>query len=84
MHKISLLHLLRNASELCHMAVQKKGYTDLQEAPKDDLTSWSYGSSLQEDSNCNLPCSWSAGDPSAFLIRGENYLKDHRKVYFSF
>ncbi|XP_044461274.1 protein ENHANCED DISEASE RESISTANCE 2-like [Mangifera indica] len=66
--------------KLHDLAVQKKGYTDLQEAPKDDLTSWSYGSSLQEDSNCNLPCSWSAGDPSAFLIRGENYLKDHRKI----
>lgn len=83
MHKIVLLRLLRDAPEFFYMAVQKKGYTDLQEAPKDDPMPWSCGSSLQKDASCTLPCSWSAADPSSFLIRGENYLKDHRKVFFS-
>lgn len=73
---------LRNSPELYHMAVQKKGYTELQETLQADSISWSYGSSLQKDTSCTVPCSWSTADPSAFLIRGENYLKDNRKVFF--
>ncbi|XVF75560.1 hypothetical protein PTKIN_Ptkin13bG0196600 [Pterospermum kingtungense] len=45
-----------------------------------DSTVCFYGTSLQKDPTCTLPCSWSAGDPSSFLIRGKNYLKDHQKV----
>ncbi|KAM7262709.1 hypothetical protein ACFE04_000392 [Oxalis oulophora] len=65
---------------LHELAVQKKGYMDLQEASKVDSIPAIYGSTLQEDPTHNLPCSWAAGDPSSFLIRGENYLKDNRKV----
>ncbi|KAK0593196.1 hypothetical protein LWI29_032711 [Acer saccharum] len=41
---------------------------------------WSYGSTLQKDSSFAAPCSWAAADPSAYLIRGGNYLKDHQKI----
>lgn len=67
-----------------HAAVQKKGYMDLQEVAREDSIMCSYGTSLQKDPTCTLPCSWSAGDPSAFLIRGKNYLKDHQKVFICF
>lgn len=65
-------------------SVHKKGCTDLQEVPNEDEKSWSYGATLQTDSSFTSPCSWAAADPSTFLIRGENYLKDHRKVFFQF
>lgn len=72
-------------SNLINTAVQKKGYVELQEAAaREDNTVYFYGTSLQKDPNCTLPCSWSAGDPSAFLIRGKNYLKDHQKVFIYF
>ncbi|XWS07957.1 hypothetical protein CRYUN_Cryun41cG0035700 [Craigia yunnanensis] len=61
-------------------AIQKKGYMDLQEGAREDSIVYSYGTSLQKDPTCTLPCSWSVGDPSAFLIRGKNYLKDSQKI----
>ncbi|KAH9703791.1 DUF1336 domain-containing protein [Citrus sinensis] len=66
--------------KLHDLAVHKKGCTDLQEVPNEDEKSWSYGATLQTDSSFTSPCSWAAADPSTFLIRGENYLKDHRKI----
>ncbi|KAH1139327.1 Protein ENHANCED DISEASE RESISTANCE 2-like [Glycine soja] len=62
------------------LAVQKKGYMDLQEAAMEESTSCSYGATLQKDSSCASPCTWAASDPSLFLVRGENYLQDHQKV----
>ncbi|XVF83200.1 hypothetical protein PTKIN_Ptkin16aG0114900 [Pterospermum kingtungense] len=66
--------------KLHDLAIQKKGYMDLQEAAREDSKAYTYGTSLQKDPTCTLPCSWSAGDPSAFLIRGKNYLKDRQKI----
>ncbi|KAJ4720778.1 Protein ENHANCED DISEASE RESISTANCE 2-like [Melia azedarach] len=66
--------------KLQELAVQKKGYSDVQEVPSEDEVSWSYGATLQKDPSCTSPCSWAAADPSTFLIRGENYLKDQRKI----
>ncbi|KAK2634011.1 hypothetical protein Ddye_028803 [Dipteronia dyeriana] len=66
--------------KLHDFAVHKKGYVDLQEIPRENEVAWSYGSTLQKDSSFTAPCSWAAADPSAFLIRGGNYLKDHQKI----
>ncbi|XP_022765374.1 protein ENHANCED DISEASE RESISTANCE 2-like [Durio zibethinus] len=66
--------------KLHDLAVQKKGYLDLQEVAREDSILYPYGNSLQKDPTCTLPCSWSAGDPSSFLIRGKNYLKDNQKI----
>ncbi|GMI72542.1 hypothetical protein like AT2G28320 [Hibiscus trionum] len=62
------------------LATQKKGYTECQEVAREDNTVFSYGTSLQKDQTCSLPCSWSAGDPSSFLLRGKTYLKDNGKI----
>ncbi|XP_038992733.1 protein ENHANCED DISEASE RESISTANCE 2-like [Hibiscus syriacus] len=61
------------------LAVQKRGYMDLQDMTREDGTSCSYGKTLPKDPTCTLPCSWTAAEPSTFLIRGENYLEDHKK-----
>ncbi|XVE96101.1 hypothetical protein REPUB_Repub02eG0192100 [Reevesia pubescens] len=66
--------------KLHDLAIQKKGYMDLQEVAREDSVVYPYGTSLQKDPTCTLPCSWSAGDPSSFLIRGKNYLKDNQKI----
>ncbi|KAK3011600.1 hypothetical protein RJ639_011435 [Escallonia herrerae] len=66
--------------KLHDLAVQKKGYMDLNEVTWQDSISYSYGATLPKDSSCNLPCSWMAADPSSFLIRGENYLEDRQKI----
>lgn len=62
------------------LAVQKKGYVDLHEMAKEDASFCHYGSTLPKDSTCNLPCSWTETDPSTFLIRGETYLDDRKKI----
>lgn len=54
---------------------------DLQDATREEGASCSYGETLQLDSNCVLPSSCSTADPSTFLIRGQNYLRDNQKVY---
>ncbi|KAK8612268.1 hypothetical protein V6N13_092386 [Hibiscus sabdariffa] len=61
-------------------ATQKKSCTEYQEVAREDSKVLSYGTSLQKDPTCTLPCSWSAGDTSSFLIRGKTYLKDNRKI----
>lgn len=66
--------------KLHDLAVQKKGYVDLQEAAWEDTLSYHYGATLPKDSSCNLPCTWAAADPSTFLIRGDRYLQDHQKI----
>lgn len=62
------------------LAVQKRGYMDLQELARDDSVSCSYGATLPKDPSCNMACSWTTADPSTFLIRGDQYLTDHQKV----
>ncbi|XP_061347077.1 protein ENHANCED DISEASE RESISTANCE 2 [Gastrolobium bilobum] len=66
--------------KLHDLAVQKKGYVDLQEAAREESASCSYGATLLKDSSCALRCTWAASDPSLFLVRGETYLQDHQKV----
>ncbi|CAK9136107.1 unnamed protein product [Ilex paraguariensis] len=66
--------------KLHDLAVQKKGYMDLQEVAWENNVSSCYGATLAKDSSCTLPCSWTAADPSSFLIRGDNYLQDHQKI----
>lgn len=61
-------------------AVQKRGYVDLQEMAREDCIPCCYGTTLPKDPTCTLACSWTQADPSSFLIRGENYLEDHKKV----
>ncbi|GMY10327.1 protein ENHANCED DISEASE RESISTANCE 2-like isoform X1 [Fagus crenata] len=62
------------------LAVQKRGYMDLQEMEREDCIPCCYGTTLPKDPNCTLACSWTATDPSSYLVRGENYLEDHKKV----
>ncbi|XP_027340176.1 protein ENHANCED DISEASE RESISTANCE 2-like [Abrus precatorius] len=62
------------------LAVQKRGYVDLQEMVREESIACSYGSTLPQDPTCTLPCSLTEADPSTFLIRGENYLEDRLKV----
>ncbi|KAL8518009.1 hypothetical protein ACS0TY_009339 [Phlomoides rotata] len=75
--KMSASNLVK---KLQNRAVQKKGYMDLQEMSRDESVAHSYGSTLPKDSTFNMPCSWATTDPSAFLIRGDNYLHDHQKI----
>ncbi|KAL5998349.1 hypothetical protein ACLOJK_009289 [Asimina triloba] len=65
--------------KLHDLAVQKRGYMDLQEAAREDSTFCSYGTTLPKDPTCTLLCSWTVTDPSTFLIRGDNYLQDQQK-----
>ncbi|KAH9660732.1 Pleckstrin (PH) and lipid-binding START domains-containing protein [Citrus sinensis] len=69
--------------KLHDLAVQKRGYVDLQGTAKEDNFSCCYGTTLQKDPTCTLPCSWTSTDPSTFLIRGKNYLQDRQKVLTS-
>ncbi|KAJ8768696.1 hypothetical protein K2173_023600 [Erythroxylum novogranatense] len=66
--------------KLHDLAVQKKGYVDLQEMAKEDSISCFYGSTLPKDPTYTLPSSWGMADPSSFLIRGKSYLQDQKKV----
>ncbi|KAI0510208.1 hypothetical protein KFK09_010809 [Dendrobium nobile] len=65
---------------LHELAVQKKGYIDLQDALMGDTIPCSYGTTLKKDATFNAPCTWAETDPSTFLIRSESYLSDHHKV----
>ncbi|XP_057955414.1 protein ENHANCED DISEASE RESISTANCE 2 isoform X2 [Malania oleifera] len=62
------------------LAVQKRGYMDLQELAREDGIPCCYGTTLPKDPTCTLACSWTEADPSTFLIRGKNYLEDHQKI----
>lgn len=66
--------------KLHDLAVQKRGYIDLQDMAREDNLSCNYGFTLPKDPACNLLCSWTAADPSTFLIRGETYLEDRKKI----
>ncbi|KAB1199642.1 Protein ENHANCED DISEASE RESISTANCE 2 [Morella rubra] len=66
--------------KLHDLAVQKKGYTDLQDLTREESISCCYGATLHKDPSSTLPCSWAAADASSFLIRGENYFQDHQKI----
>ncbi|CAH9135947.1 unnamed protein product [Cuscuta epithymum] len=66
--------------KLQDLAVQKKGYVELQEIAWEEGESGCYGSTLPKDASYSMACSWAAADTSSFLIRGENYLEDHQKV----
>ncbi|KAK8683598.1 hypothetical protein V6N13_039653 [Hibiscus sabdariffa] len=61
------------------LAVQKRGYMDLQDITREDGICCSYGDTLSKDPTCALPCSWTEAEPSTFLIRGKNYLEDRKK-----
>ncbi|GJV76706.1 enhanced disease resistance 2-like protein [Tanacetum coccineum] len=61
------------------LASQKKGYMELQDMDWDTTVTHSYGSTLLKDLTCNTPCTWTTSDPSLFLVRGPNYLKDNQK-----
>ncbi|KAK6936057.1 Protein ENHANCED DISEASE RESISTANCE 2, C-terminal [Dillenia turbinata] len=66
--------------KLHDLAVQKKGYIDLQEMAREDSICCCYGTTLPKDPTCTLPCSWTAADPSTFLIRSKSYLQDRQKI----
>ncbi|KAL5832882.1 hypothetical protein ACOSQ3_016556 [Xanthoceras sorbifolium] len=66
--------------KLHDLAVQKRGYMDLQGMAREDNTSCCYGATLPKDPTCTLACSWMSADPSTFLIRGKTYLQDSQKV----
>ncbi|KAK6136174.1 hypothetical protein DH2020_030065 [Rehmannia glutinosa] len=66
--------------KLHDLAVQRKGYVDLQGISREESVSCCYGATLQKDTTFNMPCSWGPSDPSSFLIRGDNYLEDHKKI----
>ncbi|XP_073267325.1 protein ENHANCED DISEASE RESISTANCE 2 isoform X2 [Populus alba] len=65
--------------KLHELAVQKRGYMDLQEMVREDSISCCYGTTLLKDPTFTLPSSWATADPSSFLIRGKNYLEDQKK-----
>ncbi|PKA55689.1 hypothetical protein AXF42_Ash011981 [Apostasia shenzhenica] len=62
------------------LAAQKRGYIDLQEALVGETAPCNYGTTLQKDPSCSVLSSWTAADPSTFLIRSETYLRDQHKV----
>lgn len=62
------------------LAVQKKGYVDLHDMAREDSLLCKYGYTLPKDPTCNFLCSWTATDPSTFLIRGKTYLDDRKKI----
>ncbi|KZV41394.1 hypothetical protein F511_10360 [Dorcoceras hygrometricum] len=66
--------------KLHDLAVQKRGYQELRETSWEENVSSCYGSTLPKDSSFNMPCSCSAADASSFLIRGQSYLRDRRKI----
>ncbi|KAK7315502.1 hypothetical protein VNO77_34052 [Canavalia gladiata] len=66
--------------KLHDLAVQKKGYIDLQGIAKKNSDSCPFGNTLPKDPSCTSPCSWASSDPSLFLIRGKTYLRNQNKV----
>lgn len=66
--------------KLQDLAVQKKGYVDLQSVSWEETLSCCYSTTLPKDINFNMPCSWAEADPTSFLIRGKSYLQDHKKI----
>ncbi|KAK4765039.1 hypothetical protein SAY86_026129 [Trapa natans] len=64
--------------KLHDLTAHKKGYIDLQDSSQETMLR--YGSTLQSDPTRSLPCSWTSGDPSSYLVRAESYLQDNHKV----
>lgn len=62
------------------LAVQKRGYIDLQGAADADNGPCCYGYTLPKDSSYTVPSTWAMTDPTTFLIRGETYLHDRIKI----
>ncbi|CAH2049713.1 unnamed protein product [Thlaspi arvense] len=65
--------------KLHNLAVQKKGYVELQEVVEENNVLCCYGATLTKDPSCNSACSWTTADPSSFLIRGASYLQDRQR-----
>ncbi|MED6136971.1 hypothetical protein PIB30_060689 [Stylosanthes scabra] len=79
--KTGLIHTKAGTSlvkKLHDLAIPKKA-SDF-EGGKEGSGRCKYGTTLPKDQKCSLPCSWAASDPSLFLIRGKNYLRDNQKV----
>ncbi|CAI0397877.1 unnamed protein product [Linum tenue] len=66
--------------KLHDLAVQKRGYVDLQDLVREDNLSCGYGTTLPKDETYTMLSSWAMTDPSTFLIRGKNYLQDQKKI----
>ncbi|GAB4825418.1 hypothetical protein Ancab_008291 [Ancistrocladus abbreviatus] len=66
--------------KLHDLAVQKKGYVDLQDMVREDSMLCCYGTTLPKDPSCTSLSSWAEADPSTFLIRGKSYLEDRIKI----
>ncbi|GAB4836446.1 hypothetical protein Ancab_001357 [Ancistrocladus abbreviatus] len=66
--------------KLQDLAAQRKGYVDCQDTARVDDITCCYGATLPKDRSLSTTCSWAAADPSTFLIRGENYLRDQQKI----
>ncbi|XP_010521754.1 PREDICTED: protein ENHANCED DISEASE RESISTANCE 2-like isoform X2 [Tarenaya hassleriana] len=67
--------------KLHDLAVQKRGYVELHEMTREESSMpCCYGTTLPNDLTCSVPCSWTETDPSTFLIRGNTYLEDRKKV----
>ncbi|TVU30350.1 hypothetical protein EJB05_21966 [Eragrostis curvula] len=66
--------------KLHDLAVQKRGYVDLQGAADADNEPCCYGYTLPKDSSFTVPSTWAMTDPTTFLIRGETYLHDRIKI----
>lgn len=62
--------------KLFKISVQK----NIQEIVGEEGAKGCYGCTLPKDASYSMPCSWAAADTSPFLIRGETYLEDHKKV----
>ncbi|XP_040950661.1 protein ENHANCED DISEASE RESISTANCE 2 isoform X3 [Gossypium hirsutum] len=80
LHQQKLTSAASFVRKLHDLATQKKGYMNLQEVATEDTKLYCYGNSLQKDPTATLPSSWSPGNPSLFLIRGQNYLQDKQKI----
>ncbi|KAJ4980092.1 hypothetical protein NE237_010872 [Protea cynaroides] len=66
--------------KLHDLAIQKRGYVDLQDLLREDGIPCCYGATLPKDPSSTMLCSWTTADPSTFLIRGESYLEDRHKI----
>ncbi|KAH1064654.1 hypothetical protein J1N35_029641 [Gossypium stocksii] len=80
LHQPKLTSAASYVRKLHDLATQKKGCMNLQEVATEDTKLYCYGNSLQKDPTATLPSSWSPGNPSLFLIRGQNYLQDKQKI----
>ncbi|KAK6933382.1 Protein ENHANCED DISEASE RESISTANCE 2, C-terminal [Dillenia turbinata] len=68
------------AEELCKTPkIGCTACTDIEVAGNEVDTPCSFGATILRSPDC-AECSYFSSDPSAFLIRGENYLKDRHKV----